>query len=126
MKIKSLLALLLIVFCLFSCREDLVDETQLVGKWQCFEIEEQEETAPLQTIIFEFNADSTYHYYGDSKSAGQRGTWYTLDDMLYTTPDGGNLMAVKLGINEGSTAIDTVRFYQNKGGKAVVWHMKRK
>lgn len=126
MNIKSLVALLLVVCCLFSCRKDLIEEAQLVGKWQCFEIEEQEESAPLQSITFEFNADSTYHYYGDSKSAGQRGTWYTLDDKLYTTPDGGNLMAVKLGVNEGSVAMDTVRFYQNKGGKAVVWHMLRK
>ena len=126
MKIKSLLALSLVICFLFSCRTDLVEEAKLVGKWQCFEIERQEKTAPLESITFEFNADSTYHYYGESKSAGERGIWYTLEDKLYITPDGGTLMAVMLGINEGSTAIDTIRFHQNRGGKAETWHMLRK
>jgi len=121
MKIQSLLCLAFITCFLYSCRKDLVDEAQLVGKWKCVEIIEESETPPLQHINFEFNADSTYHYYSDNKNSGQKGDWYTLDDKLYTTPEGGKLMAVKLGVS----GMDTVRFYQNKGGKPVVWVMVR-
>lgn len=121
MKIKTVLTLLLTTLFFFSCHNDLVEESQLVGKWKCVKIEEQGTTPPLQTIIFEFNADSTYHYYGDSKRAGQKGSWYTLEDKLYTTPEGGSKMAVMLGVS----GPDTIRFNQNKGGKAVVWTMVR-
>lgn len=121
MKLQSILSIAFVIICLFSCRKDLVEEAQMVGKWQCVKIEETGENPPLQNINFVFSADSTYHYYGDDKNTGQKGTWYTLDDKLYTTPNNGKLMAVKLGVS----GMDTLRFYQNKGGKPVVWTMVR-
>lgn len=109
-------------FLITSCRKDLVEETQMVGKWECVKIETKGENPPLKSIIFDFKADSTYHYYSVNNLKGQRGVWYTLDDILYTTPEGGKKMGVKLGVS----GMDTLRFYQNRGGKPETWTMVRR
>ncbi len=117
---------ILLIFCLaavfFSCRKDLVDEAALVGSWECIHIlKDSPATRKPSDIRFEFRKDSTYTY-SLSNEYSEDGTYYTLDDKLYTTPKGKNKMAVKLGVS----GPDTLRFYQNRSGSAEVWTMLRK
>lgn len=112
--------LVLIVVSLFSCRKDLMEEAEMVGKWECVEIVSQVEQPTLKSILFDFKADSTYQM-SHGKTL-RKGTWYTLEDRLYTTPEGGVLMAVKLG----RSGNDTLRFHQNRGGMVEVWTMVRR
>ena len=121
MKYLNYIVFTLMTLSFFACHKDLVDEAEMVGTWKCVEIEKQEKYPPLKEIIFDFNADSTYHLHENVLNEGQKGTWYTLGDKLYTTPEGGNLMAVKLG----RSGNDTLRFYQNRGGIPEVWTMVR-
>ncbi len=120
---KYLNYVLIAIFTLtfFSCHKDLIEEAEMVGTWKCVEIEEKGEIPPLQDIVFDFKADSTYHLHDNDLNAGQKGQWYTMEDKLYTHPEGGKLMAVKLG----RSGNDTLRFYQNRGGFPVVWTMVR-
>ncbi len=108
--------------CFVSCRKDLVDESELVGTWQCIDIlKDTPATRSPSDIKFTFKADSTYTY-SLANEYSEDGTFYTLDDKLYTTPNGGSKMMVKLGVS-GS---DTLRFHQNRGGRMEVWTMLRK
>ncbi len=120
--------LVLIILLISACTTNLLDHNQMVGNWHCVEIIDNNKntSAPLGEINFEFNADSTYTYYSKDKNSGQTGTWYTLEDKLYTTPEGGKKMAVKLGLtSDNPSSIDTLLFYQNRGGVPEVWKMAR-
>lgn len=105
-----------------SCQTSLVDDSQMIGKWECVNIETKGENPPLKSIFFDFKSDSTYHYYSANNPKGQKGSWYTLNDVLYTTPQDGKKMGVKLGLNSP----DTLLFYQNRGGKPETWTMVRR
>ena len=120
MKTKFIFAAL-IILTLFSCRKDLIEEAQLIGKWVCVEIKKDTPaTRKPSDISFEFKKDSTY-IYALANEYSEDGTYYTLDDKLYTTPSGKAKMAVKLGLS----GTDTLRFYQNRGGNVEVWTMLR-
>ncbi len=121
MKTKIFVFFLLAVT-LFSCRKDLIEEAQLIGKWVCVDIKKDTPaTRKPSDISFEFRKDSTYTY-ALANEYKEDGTFYTLDDKLYTTPNGKTKMAVKLG----ASGTDTLRFYQNRGGNVEVWTMLRK
>lgn len=111
-----------IIISLMSCRKDLVEEAELLGQWECVEIDKDGATPPLNGLAFEFRKDSTYTLKSKEGIEAQKGTWYTLEDRLYTTPEGGKLMFVVLG----RSGDDTLRFHQNRGGMPETWTMVRR
>ncbi len=86
MKIWS--ALLGLLFCLFilSACGDGLDEKLLVGKWQAFELLENEEVVDLDLspVYFEFSANERYHFQSTLKFS-ESGRYYTMGHLLYTT-----------------------------------------
>ncbi len=121
MKFQISLIALFLGLTLFSCRKDLIEETQLVGTWECVHIKKDTPAKRKPNDFkFTFRADSTYTY-SISNEYSEDGTFYTLDDKLYNTPNGKSKMAVKLGLS----GMDTLRMYQNRGGNPEVWTLVR-
>ncbi len=122
-KIKLLFLIGISLLFLQSCVTDLVDETELVGNWEGIELLKDTipSNRPPSDVKFEFRADSTYTY-RLSNEFKEEGTWYTLQDKLYTTPDGGKKFSVILE----PIGSDTMVFHQNRGGKPEHWKLMRK
>lgn len=113
---------LLLLGVLTSCFET-VDKGLLLGKWQGVEwtVEGQPGAIDATQASFHFMEDGTYTYmYGENS---ERGTYYTSYQELYTTPDGGIKMMVKIQ----KLTSDSLIFEMNRGGqgeKLVLLKMK--
>lgn len=91
-----------------------VEKELVIGEWKGVEwlIEGQEGDYDATSTFFEFSEDGRYTYmYGD---VGEQGIYTVVNNELFTTPDGGMKMMVRikkltpdtmvLGMNRGGTS----------------------
>jgi hypothetical protein len=98
---------------LFSCTER-IDKKLLPGEWKGAEwiVTGVEGEIDASTAVFTFKDDGLYSYsYNDALETGK---YYVVNGELYTTPDGGTKMMVKI---EKLTQ-DSLVFNMNRGGQA--------
>ena len=98
---------------LFSCAER-IDKKLLPGEWKGVEwiVAGIDGKIDATTATFSFKDDGQYSYsYND---AVENGKYYVVNGELYTTPDGGSKMMVKI---EKLTQ-DSLVFNMNRGGQA--------
>ena len=113
---RKLLYLILpvcIAMLLFSCTER-IDKKLLPGEWKGAEwiVEGIGGEIDASTAVFTFKDDGQYTYsYND---AMEKGKYYVVNGELYTTPDGGTKMMVKI---EKLTQ-DSLVFNMNRGGQS--------
>ncbi len=122
MKLKNcyLLSSLLIGF-LFSCNMT-VDEKLVIGDWKGVEwlIDGQDSEYDATTTYFSFAEGGTYTYqYGDM---GEEGSFSVVNNQLFTTPNGGIKMMVKLK----KLTLDTMVMNMNRGGTSETLTLVRK
>ena len=98
---------------LLSCTEK-VDKKLLPGDWQGVQwiVAGMGGEIDASTAVFSFKEDGHYTYsYNDAK---EKGKYYVVNGELYTTPDGGTKMMVKI---EKLTQ-DSLVFNMNRGGQS--------
>ena len=89
-----------------------VDETLVYGDWKGVEwlIEGQEGNYDASSTFFSFNEEGRYTYmYGDM---GEQGAYTVVNNELFTTPDGGMKMMVRIK----KLTPDTMVLAMNRGG----------
>ncbi len=112
--LRLLFSLALLVFAgLFSCKEN-ENEKLLPGKWSGVEwlIDGQPSTYAVTSTSFEFLPDGSYQYRYQDRI--EKGSFYLSGNELYTTPEGGVKMMVKLR----KLTADSLIFDMNRGGQA--------
>jgi hypothetical protein len=114
MKIYSGIAFLLILL-LVSCGPT-ADTKLLHGQWKGAEwvMVNQPGTIDASLVSFSFGTDGRYTY--TYNEAVEQGDYFVSNNELYTTPDGGTKMMVKI---EKLTA-DSLVFQMNRGGTSEV------
>ena len=122
MKLSSTLfaPLLITAVILGSCspsRNDRMIEGQWFGvDWT---IDGQPAGYNAARVAFQFNPDGTYTYaYQDLEESG---TYFITGQELYTTPDGGTKIMVKIK----SITQDTLQFEMNRGGQLELLTLSR-
>ena len=121
---KHLFSFLLPVAILFftaSCNKSEVDK-RIFGNWAGVEwlVEGQPSTHTPGDAIFTFDSLGVYTFtYQDNI---EKGTYYINGNQLFTTPDGGIKMMVKIP----KLTVDTLVFYMNRGGQAETLTLVRK
>ena len=101
---------------------DQIDKKLLPGDWQGVEwiMAGQEGEIDASTAVFSFKPDGQYIYtYND---AVEKGKYYITNNELYTTPDGGTKMMVKIA----RLTQDSLVFNMNRGGQAETLTLLRK
>ena len=98
---------------LLSCRES-TNKYLIVGHWTGTEwlVEDQPSTHTPGDAIFTFDSLGMYTFtYQDNT---EKGTYYTNGNQLFTTPEGGIKMMVKIP----KITRDTLIFDMNRGGQS--------
>ncbi len=111
----ALLGLTFILFILSAC-DDGLDEQLLVGKWQAFELLENEAPVDLDLspVYFEFLADHRYHFQSTLKFS-ESGRYYTMGHLLYTTDTTAN-EAIEKAVKIVQLNKDSLSFLMNDQG----------
>jgi hypothetical protein len=95
------------VSCKLSQNEKLLPGTWTGVEWL---IEGRPAGYNVANTAFQFNADGTYAYlYGDAQ---ENGAYFVTGQELYTTPEGGEKMMVRIK----KLTTDTLVFEMNRGG----------
>lgn len=96
-----------------SCQQENDKNANLPGKWQGKEwlIFDKPSGEDASQVHFEFAADGTYSA-GFGKQ-GEKGTWRTIGDKLYTKGEGRKEIMVKMLTADGTT----LKFEMNRGGQ---------
>jgi hypothetical protein len=105
------LAPLIVVTLISACKENPA-KTLLPGSWRGVEwlLETGNPTHNAESARFVFREDGTYTYsYNDLT---EQGKWYLVGNELYTTPDGG----VKIMVKIPKITADSLVFDMNRGG----------
>lgn len=113
-------AILAIAF--FACMPSSFDEKLLPGQWQgaLWVVEGQTNQIDATTALFSFGPDGKYTYtYND---ATENGTYFMSNNELFTTPDGGIKMMVKVQ----KLTQDSLVFNMNRGGQSETLTLIRK
>jgi len=117
MKLRNLSGLLGLSACLllgfFACTTPNY-EKDLPGRWQAISWLANQGPSGHATegTVFIFEDSGRYEYtYGETQEQGE---WYLSGPELFTTPDGGTKMMVRIARLEG----DTLVFDMNRGGTA--------
>lgn len=105
--------LLILVFSFFACGES-VDKTLLAGTWNGVEwvVEGQRDAYDATLASFTFEPEGRYAY--TYNGATEKGDYYVTNRELYTTPDGG----VKMMVRIRTLSPDSLVFDMNRGGMA--------
>lgn len=100
---------------LFSCGPT-ADKTLLHGQWKGAEwiMVDQPGTIDASLVSFSFGADGRYTY--TYNEAVEQGDYFVTNNELYTTPDGGTKMMVKIE----KLTTDSLVFRMNRGGTSEV------
>ena len=112
-KIPSFFLSAIILFFVYSCSESQKSPL-LYGQWTGIEwlVEGQPSTHTPEDAIFTFDSLGVYTFtYQDNT---EKGTYYTNGNQLFTTPEGGIKMMVKIP----KLTQDTLIFDMNRGGQA--------
>jgi hypothetical protein len=99
-----------------------LDEKLLPGEWRGAKwvVEGQTEEIDASTAIFSFEPDGTYKYsYND---AVEKGKYFMANNELFTTPEGGIKMMVKVQ----KLTRDSLIFNMNRGGQSETLTLIRK
>lgn len=111
---------LFISFCIvLSCSH--TDHKLIIGKWKGVEwvAGTQESPNTPSDAVFTFNEDGSYTF--DYAGNIEKGKYFVTGDQLFTTPDGGIKMMVKIP----KLTQDTLVFDMNRGGQAERLTLKR-
>ena len=110
---KSLFAGTLAIMLFVSCSNTEKNKL-LYGSWTGAEwlVEGKPSSHSPQDAVFTF--DETGHYTFTYNDNVEKGTYYTNNNQLFTTPDGGIKMMVKIP----KLTQDTLIFDMNRGGQA--------
>jgi hypothetical protein len=99
---------------LFASCADRIDKKLLPGQWKgakwIIEGIDNEIDASTAAFVFEENGQYTYTY----NDAMEKGKYYVVNGELFTTPDGGTKMMVKID----KLTQDSLVFKMNRGGQA--------
>jgi hypothetical protein len=100
---------------LISCGPT-ADKTLLHGQWKGAEwiVVNQPGTIDASLVSFSFGADGRYTY--TYNEAMEQGDYFVSNNELYTTPDGGTKMMVKIE----KLTTDSLVFRMNRGGTSEV------
>jgi hypothetical protein len=109
----SLAGVASLVLCLAGCSTSEYKE-ELPGRWQAFswQANGQPDAHATEGTIFVFEETGRYQY--TYSGTTEQGEWYLSGPELFTTPDGGTKMMVRIDRLEG----DTLVFDMNRGGTA--------
>jgi hypothetical protein len=105
-----------------ACMPASFDEKLLPGEWQGAKwvVEGQTEEIDASTAVFSFAPDGNYTYtYND---AVEKGKYYMASNELFTTPEGGIKMMVKVQ----KLTQDSLVFNMNRGGQSETLTLIRK
>ena len=122
MNIRLLVFSLLLVGGTMASCNLTVDETLVYGDWKGVEwlIEGQEGDYDASSTFFSFHADGRYTYmYGDM---GEQGAYTVVNNELFTTPDGGMKMMVRIK----KLTPDTMVLAMNRGGTSETLTLAKK
>lgn len=110
MKIYTVLPFLLLLL-LMACGPT-ADKKLLHGQWKGAEwvMVNQPGTIDASLVSFSFGTDGRYTY--TYNEAVEQGDYFVSNNELYTTPDGGTKMMVKIEL----LTSDSLRFRMNRGG----------
>ncbi|MFZ1675902.1 MAG: lipocalin family protein [Saprospiraceae bacterium] len=110
---RSILPLLALFILLFSCNSGEHNK-MILGKWTGIEwlVDGHPSSHTAGEAVFTFNEDGvyTFEYAGNV----EHGKYYVNNNELFTTPDGGIKMMVKIP----KLSQDTLIFDMNRGGQA--------
>lgn len=109
--LKSLFLLVVVVLSMHACKQP-VDKNLLFGEWRGVDwrIEGQEAEYDAASTTFSFDTSGRYVYrYGDFEEGGE---YSVVSDELFTTPDGGMKMMVKIS----TLTPDSLVMHMNRGG----------
>lgn len=111
----ALLGLLFSLFFLSACGGGLEAEL-LIGKWQAFELLENEESVDLDLspVYFEFLENERYHFQSTLKFS-ESGRYYTMGHLLYTTDTTAN-EAIEKAVKIVQLNQDSLSFLMNDQG----------
>ncbi len=112
----SLIMLILyttLAFITLACKKE-PDKKLIIGHWTGTEwlVEGQPSTHTPEDAVFTF--DETGHYTFTYNDNVEKGDYYVNNDQLFTTPEGGIKMMVKIP----KLTRDTLIFDMNRGGQA--------
>jgi hypothetical protein len=113
LNIKSVVFFVCLAAMLSSCTEK-IDKKLLPGVWKGAEwiVAGVQDEIDASSASFSFQPDGQYTYtYND---AVEKGKYYVTNGELYTTPDGGTKMMVKIT----TLTQDSLVFNMNRGGQA--------
>ena len=122
MKITSNIFLPVLLFVLFLSCNLTVDEKLAIGDWKGVEwlIQGQDSDYDASSTYFSFKDDGRYTYqYGDM---GEEGEFYIVNNELFTTPNGGMKMMVKIQ----KLTQDTMVLNMNRGGTSETLTLARR
>ena len=112
----SAIIILLIVACSPSKNVKLIEGQWFGVEWT---IDGQPSGYDAARVAFQFNPDGTYQYaYRDLEESG---TYFVTGQELYTTPDGGTKIMVKIK----SISADSLEFEMNRGGQLELLTLSR-
>jgi hypothetical protein len=114
MKSYTIFTLVFFMAVFFSSCFDSIDKKMVVGQWNGVEwiVEGQPSEIDATSASFVFKGDGTYTYtYAD---ATEKGKYFISGNELFTTPEGGIKMMVKIEKITG----DSLVFNMNRGGTA--------
>jgi len=114
MRILPLFPFCFMVFAFLPSCDNSKDKELIIGHWTGVEWLEEEApslyTPSDASFQFESTGDYTFTYAGNS----EQGKYFVSNHQLFTTPDGGIKMMVKVMKLDQ----DTLRFDMNRGGKS--------
>lgn len=120
MKSISIISTGIIILLVFACSPSKKDR-MIEGQWFGVDwtIDGQPSGYDAARVAFQFNPDGTYQYaYRDLEESG---TYFVTGQELYTTPDGGTKIMVRIK----SLSADTLEFEMNRGGQLELLKLSR-
>jgi hypothetical protein len=111
----------ILAFFTIACKKE-ADKKLIIGHWTGTEwlVEGQPSTHTPEAAVFTF--DDTGHYTFTYNDNIEKGDYYVNNDQLFTTPEGGIKMMVKIP----KLTRDTLIFDMNRGGQAERLKLVRK
>lgn len=120
--LKWIILPVLLATTFLACMPSSFDEKLLQGQWQGAQwvVEGQTDQIDASTAMFSFEPGGNYTYsYND---ATEKGKYFMSNNELFTTPDGGIKMMVKVQ----KLTQDSLVFNMNRGGQSETLTLIRK